>query len=89
MTEQPTSYEEIIVRYGDFWARIGPGGITIGFGGGELASFPTLEPFETLYSKVKKAWDYLNPPTTKPTPTPTKEPPKAPSPPPRPTEEKP
>jgi hypothetical protein len=62
MSEQPTSYEEIIVRYGDFWARISPTGITIGYGGGELATFPTLEPLETLYSKIKRAWQYLNPP---------------------------
>jgi hypothetical protein len=76
MTEQPTSYEEIIVRYGDFWARISPTGITIGYGGGELATFPTLEPLETLYSKIKRAWDYLNPPT--PTPAKPVEMPKAP-----------
>ena len=52
--------KEVLVRYGEFWAKVSPGNITIGYGGGELASFPDLKGFENLLREVKEAWAFVN-----------------------------
>ena len=52
--------KEVLVRYGEFWAKVSPGNITIGYGGGELASFEDLSGFRNLLNEVEEAWAFVN-----------------------------
>jgi len=64
--EPPKPYQEVIVRYGDLWARIGPNFIVLGYGGGELATFPDFEVFRQFFEQLQKAWSYLHAPAKAP-----------------------
>ncbi|MHA1711141.1 MAG: hypothetical protein ACTSUS_03610 [Candidatus Freyarchaeota archaeon] len=52
--------KEVLVRVGDFWAKVSPGNITIGYGGGPLAEFPDLTAFRNLLREVEDAWAFVN-----------------------------
>jgi hypothetical protein len=61
MSEKKLSIDRsIMVTYGDFWVKIAKSGIEMGYGGGYLASFPSIEVFENLMKEVKDAWDYIS-----------------------------